>query len=42
MIVDESALVRSVIRHILEKEPRISVVGTATDQASALDTMRSN
>ncbi|MDD5176220.1 MAG: chemotaxis response regulator protein-glutamate methylesterase [Sterolibacterium sp.] len=42
MIVDDSAVVRQVIRENLEREPDIQVIGAAADPLFALDRMRTN
>lgn len=42
MIVDDSAVVRQVIRENLEREPDIEVIGAAADPLFALDKMRGN
>ena len=40
MIIDDSAVVRQVIRETLEREPDIEVIGTAADPIFALEKMK--
>ncbi len=42
MIIDDSAVVRQVIRETLEREPDIEVIGAAADPLFALDKMKTN
>lgn len=40
VVVDDSAVVRELISHVLASDPRIEVVGSAADGAEALDAIR--
>ncbi|WP_426304453.1 protein-glutamate methylesterase/protein-glutamine glutaminase [Acidovorax facilis] len=42
LIVDDSAVVRQVVAHAIEREPRIEVIGTAQDPVFALEKMKTH